>query len=46
MRKRVSDLLGDHADRVIDVYRKANPGRDAVGHLFPDRQRPPLQRRR
>lgn len=26
MRGRIRDLLGDHAGRVIDVYRKANPG--------------------
>ena len=28
----------------IEVYRQANPERDAVGHLFPDRQRLPLRR--
>ncbi|MEP7309786.1 MAG: carboxylesterase/lipase family protein [Acidobacteriota bacterium] len=26
MRKRVTDLLGEHTGRAIDVYRKANPG--------------------
>jgi para-nitrobenzyl esterase len=26
MRKRITDLIGQHADRAIDVYRRANPG--------------------
>ena len=26
MRRRIVDLLGDHADRAIDTYRRANPG--------------------
>ena len=26
MRKRVADLIGEHTDRAVDVYRRANPG--------------------
>ena len=44
MRKRVTDLLGEHTSRAIDVYRRANSGATPVGHLLPDRQRLSLRR--
>ena len=43
MRKRVSNLLGDRAPRMIDLYRKLNPGCVAFRSLFPDRQRSALR---
>jgi para-nitrobenzyl esterase len=34
MRKRVTDLIGEHAGRAIEVYRQANPGATASDIYF------------